>query len=692
MFRFCAGTFVVGIVFGTTLLNAAAPENLRQSFETLLPGMGAEKIAESQSAQQQWENICLNLCKPGKEPGRIEASRLMAENLGPDTPSGARIWLLRQLEYLGGRESVVAIAAAMDDEDLLVGRAARRALTNNPSAEASQQLVAKLARAEDPVFKIGLLNALAYRADPSTVAAAAKPLNDTNLAVVAAAARALGEIGTPEAAANLKKARENSPPQLREVLGNASLRCAATMVARGQRHAAQAMYGELQHRGEPESVRLGALDGLFTVADEHPVAKICAILRGSDRGAAGVAAAQIAKLNATEVKELAGNLAYLPPASQVLALEALRVRADKRVLPDVVAIARSKDPKVRIAALRALSSVGDASVVPLLLEALSDGGPTARAARGSLEALYGEHVDAAIIAAMQTSENIQRRALLIEILKRRRSVAAVPVLLEESRHSEPHVRTYAMAALSQLAQHDDVPEMVQGVLVADAGSERDGAEKAVMLLCNRVTDRDERADPILQVFDTLADEDQKSLLPLLGRIGGKRSLEKIQTALESKDPDLYGVGVRAMCNWPDGDVAQELLDIFQSSQEETYRLQAMRAFIRVIALRHERPNSESLEMLREAMKFCSRDEERNLILSRTTSAEIRSLEALQFVLPYLKNPATAQQACRAVVGLAHHRYLRRPNQAEFNKALNEVIAVSDDPALVDQARRYRSDL
>ena len=191
-----------------------------------------------------------------------------------------------------------------------------------------------------PVFKIGLLNALAYRADPSTVAAAAKPLNDANLEVAAAAARALGEIGTSEAAAALKQARENSSGKVRQALGNASLRCAATMVARGEPHAAQAIYSELRNPQEPETVRLGALDGLFTVADEHPVEKISAILRGEVIvAAAGVAAAQIAKLDPTELKELARTLAYLPPASQVLALEALRVRADKRVLPEVVAIA-----------------------------------------------------------------------------------------------------------------------------------------------------------------------------------------------------------------------------------------------------------------------------------------------------------------------------------------------------------------
>ena len=347
---------------------------------------------------------------------------------------------------------------------------------------------------------------------------------------------------------------------------------------------------------------------------------------------------------------------------------------------------------VRIAGLRALATTGDATVVPLLISALDEDGKVAHAARRSLESVYGDGTDAQIIAAMQKADRVGRRAMLIEVLQRRQSILAVSALLTEARHSDVEIRRRAMAALSQLAEINDVPMMILGLLASEEGGERDEAEKSIMLLCNRVADTEVRADPVLTVFGSASQADRMALLPLLGRIGGPRALKEVKAALHSDDKQIYDVGVRALCNWPDGDVAKELLDISQSSEEEGHRLRAMRAFIRVIALRHERPNAESLELLRKAMDLSSRDEERNLILSRTISAEVRSIEALRFVLPYVNDPATAQQACRSIVGLSHHRHLRRPNEAEFNKALGEVIRVSNDKGLVDQARRYRSDL
>ena len=104
---------VVGSAVATAQTTTQAP-SFQQLLDQLLPGMGAVNIEKSQDAQLQWEQACRRLCVPGKESQRIEASRLMAGKLGPDTASGARIWLLRQLEYLGGAECVDAVAAAMD--------------------------------------------------------------------------------------------------------------------------------------------------------------------------------------------------------------------------------------------------------------------------------------------------------------------------------------------------------------------------------------------------------------------------------------------------------------------------------------------------------------------------------------------------------------------------------------------------
>ena len=58
-------------------------------------------------------------------------------------------------------------------------------------------------------------------------------------------------------------------------------------------------------------------------------------------------------------------------------------------------------------------------------------------------------------------------------------------------------------------------------------------------------------------------------------------------------------------------------------------------------------------------------------------------------MPYLNQPAFAQEACGTVVELAHHRELREPNKAEFDKALDVVIRIGKDPGVVDRAKRYK---
>jgi hypothetical protein len=66
-----------------------------------------------------------------------------------------------------------------------------------------------------------------------------------------------------------------------------------------------------------------------------------------------------------------------------------------------------------------------------------------------------------------------------------------------------------------------------------------------------------------------------------------------------------------------------------------------------------------------------------------------SIDTLRFVLPYLEKPEYAQEACATIVELAHHRKLREPNKAEFDKALDAVILLCKDTDLVTRAKRYK---
>src|SRR5262249_1160307 len=119
--------------------------------------------------------ICFQLGAPGNDKLRAEAASLMADKLDPKTPSAARLWLLTQLERIGGAESVDALAAVLDDKDDVVREAAVRALANNPSPKATGKLAAKLSAAPAKA-KVGLLNALGHRGDPAAVGEVAREL------------------------------------------------------------------------------------------------------------------------------------------------------------------------------------------------------------------------------------------------------------------------------------------------------------------------------------------------------------------------------------------------------------------------------------------------------------------------------------------------------------------------------------
>jgi hypothetical protein len=249
------------------------------------------------------------------------------------------------------------------------------------------------------------------------------------------------------------------------------------------------------------------------------------------------------------------------------------------------------------------------------------------------------------------------------------------------------VRAAAMVALGQLAGPEHLSGMVQGVLHAEKGRAREAAEKALALVCGRIADPAKQAEPLLATMDKLNQADRRILLPTLGRVGGPAALQAVQAALTATDPGLHETGLRALCNWPDASVAPRLTTLVQKDEHPEHRTMALRALIRIAPLADGRTDADKLDLLQKALALCTRNAERNLVLQR--AAAIRIVETLRFLMPYLAQPAYAQQACESVVELAHHRNLREPNKAEFDRALDKVIQTSKDATVIDRAKRYQ---
>lgn len=686
--RFLPFAAIMGLCLSAGMAPAAEPDlkgkSLKQTFDELLPKL------DTPTAQQQWQNICFNLSAPGNEAMRTEAAKLMGEKLSPPTPNAARVWLLKQLERIGREECVEAVAAQLDDKDEQVHDAALRCLANNPAPLATTKLLAKLSAATGK-RKIGLLNALGVRADKTAVEPVVKELSNGDPAIVIAAARTLGKLASPQAAGALAAARGKSQGEVRLAISDAYLRYAGQLLKDGKTAEAANIYGELNKPDEPRPVRLAALQGVLKTSGDQAGARILEILGGTDRDAQSIAVGQIESLSANALKPLAASIDKLPPASQVLVLTALAARGDRSQLPVALNASKNSNEAIKRAGIQAIGRLGDASVVGQLTDTLFAGGALSAVAADSLAQLSADGVNEKLIAALQAEKAPARITALSGILEKRKAPGAAAVLLTLAGSDDGAIRTSAFAALKTLAEPKHVPEMVLALLKTQKGKERNDAELAIVAVLGQVPEAPKRVEPVLALLKEKAKDQQAALLPLIGRLGGSSALLVVKDSLASSNPELYDAGVVALCNWPEPSVSSELLKLAQEAKQPAQKLAALQAVIRINTTqsgdRTIEQKLESLGNLKKAMELSSRNDERKAVLLGI--GFVRTLDTFRYVLPYLDNAELNQEACKAVVELAHSKPLREPNKAEFDKALDRVIAICKDKTLVDRARQYK---
>jgi HEAT repeat protein len=676
------------LVLTGSSLGAGESPTLLKTLDQLLPRLGSTNFVDRNDAEQKLRDVCLQLGAPGAEAQRAEVARWIASRLGPKTVKSARICLLNQLGFIGRGECVDAVAVLLQDEDADIRELARRTLEGNPAPEANARLLTALSGPGDARWRAAIIQSLGVRADQASVAALAKCLSDPDSTVAAAAAHALGTIGGDQAIQALKAAMPGATPEMLAQIAAARLCCADKLLDEGKTDSAVAVYRELAQPGNPKLTRRTAIQGMLNASGERAASMIVELLANDNPDTRAIAAGHISKVTGPEAtKQFAEALAGLPPPGRVLLLEALAVRGDKSVIPMALAAAKDEDLETRLAGLRSLTKLADGSVVPMFIETMVAGGKTGDVARQCLVSASGDGVEQAIITAMKDAD-IPLRSKLIGILDQRRATAAVPSLLQEARHQNASIREPALRALGNLADPQDISALVRLLLDTEKSANREPIEKTITAVANRIVEKDQRALPLLQAFANAGDSERCALLPVLGRIGGAKALELIYASRQSENENVRDAAVRALCNWPDASVADQLLEIAENYDNKTCRTWALRAYVRVITQPSHRSAKETLTMLTKAMGMATQIEEKKFIVTRASA--VRSIDTLRWILPYLDDGSLNQDACRAVVTLAHRKDLRatEPSRSEFLAALKKVTQVSNDPMLVDRATRY----
>jgi hypothetical protein len=612
------------------------------------------------------------------------AAKLAAILESPNATLPAKQYICLQLRQVGTLAEVPVLTKMLAQPE--TSEMARCSLESIPGDASFAALRNALGVLKGDLL-IGVINSVAVRKDAQSVAKLKELAVDKDPKIANAAFWALGNIANPEAIAFvIERAKQAETPTPLAVAVPLQ-RCADALVAAGKLEQAQAVYTKLAEKGQLLGTRRAALNTLLLLNKEQAPKTILAWIAGDDADRRIIALGHLSMVSTAELEQMVAKLTNLPAESQLGVMEAFVSRKGQDALTVALSVAASENPEMKQAGLRMLGQISNPSAIGVLTDALAQGGKVAEVAQQSLCRLPRDIVGEAMLTAFKERPEI--RLPVINVLKELKYYEAIDPLLALATEQKPESFKNALDALQGICDPDDadISRLVKLLLtVQDAN--REDVERTIVHVCDRMKGpADKHAKPVLAALANVDSSELPKYLPLLGRFGGNEIMQTINTSLDSKDQAVQKAAMRALCNWPNTEVADRLWTIATSDKNQEYRSWAFRAYVRVITLKSDRPEAETLAMLQKAMKQAENPEDQQWVLSRAST--VRTLESVEWIATYLGDPKVNQTACRAIVDLAHHRFLRHPNMAKFGPLLEKVGQISKDPSVVERAKKYR---
>ncbi|HSA97101.1 MAG TPA: HEAT repeat domain-containing protein, partial [Acidobacteriota bacterium] len=486
MFKKAAGTGIVLLL--STLLFAQAGRTAPQapaadSLDTILKDLTAYKFDTGVGPLLRLRAYVFAHKDDPAQRKDCEA-KLIAFLQASPAPGGTMA-ACRALRLMGSAAAVPVLESMLLSADRT--DPARYALEKIPGPEADGALLTALGKSQGDI-KRGIIFSIGERRIGGAVPALEKLATGGDAAAAGDAVKALGKIGTAEAARVLTSVLERSAGQQKSGAASALLLCAESRLRENKSGEAAGLYEKLLKAGLPDVLRQAAFRGRVIAAGGDARGFILNALAGKDavlyEPAIGLIPQSFSGMN---VREVFGALPNLPEDRQVQLVSALGRFPGNAVRDTLVAAAGSALPRVRIEALRALERAANGTVVPLLAErSAGSTGDEQAAARETLARVRGLDVDDKIVEMLSGPAETKVKAELVQAAAERRIGAAKPVLVELARNSDPTVRLRAIRALSGIAAPADLRELLSLLFAIDDEAAREQMQDTVAAVARTI--------------------------------------------------------------------------------------------------------------------------------------------------------------------------------------------------------------
>jgi len=546
--------------------------------------------------------------------GRKDCETKLLAFLQTNPAPGGLMAACRSLSLIGSAASLPVLETMLLKPE--TADPARYALERIQGEDVDRALLAALDKTQGDL-KRGIVSTLGNRAAAPAVPAMEKLVSGNNAVLAGDAVKALGKIGTADAAGILTAYLGRAKGPQKGGAASALLLCAGAWRKAGKTAEAAAIYEKLLAAGLPDIDRQAAFRGRLAGAGKEGQGLILKTLGGKDAALYAPAIAMIhMAFSGPDIGQVLPLMAKLPEDAQVQLTAVLAGYPDDTVLPAILSAADSPLPAVRMEALRSIGKIGNASVVEMLAgRAATSVGDEQALARETLARLKGTDVETAILDRLKTEGDDKVKAELIQAIGERRIAGGKPALMDIVRTGAPQLRLRAIGALKDVSTPADLRDLLDLLFTIKDDTAREAMQDtaaAVALTIPRPLARGDAAENMLA-----GEKDAKNradLLRVLGKIGDDTALPLMRRALTDSEKDVVDAAVRGLADWPAASARDDAFAIAATSSNLTHKVLALRAFVRMVGLEPYRQPDAAAADLEKAMALASRPEERKLVL------------------------------------------------------------------------------
>jgi HEAT repeat protein len=588
----------------------------------------------------------------------------LVELLRSDAPPAEKALACKRLAMIGDGQAVPALAALLPRAEL--SSWARIALEVIPDSKADDALRTASGQLQGRLL-VGVINSLGVRRDTKAVDGLIARLKDSDPSVAAAAAVALGCIGSPPALTALRHSLAIEPKEVRSAVAEGCILCAERDLAQGRAAEAVKLYDEVRAAELPQTRILEATRGAILARGADGVPLLVKELQSPDKQHFALGLRVARELPGREATEaVAAELARAVPQRQSLLILALADRGEASVAARIVKAAKNSPQQVRVSALRALTRIDDAVSAPALLDAaLEDDAAITQAALGVIDGLQGTAIDG-LIAQRLLGARGTARMVLIELAGRRHVAGATAALWEAANDADGKVRTAALSALGGTIQFAELSQLVVKLRAVQTADEAAAIAKALQAAVQRMPDREGCAEKLsARLSDSPADVKCK-LLQVLGVLGGPKALAAVADAARQDDEAVRDTAFRLLGQWMSVDAAGVLRDHASSAKDQKYKVRAVRGYIR-LARQFVMPQADREAMCRTALEIAQRPDDKRLVLE--ILLRYPSPEMLALALEAARSPELKDEATTVAMGIGRSR---GGDSVELRKALAQA--------------------